>query len=461
MSQYRPVAERVRDYLPVELRMRDDEMTRELKRCQDCGIPFCHAAGCPLANVVPEINIDALNGHWDSALARLTLTSPFPEFTSRVCPALCEGSCVQGLDSLPVPARQVEYEVVERGFASGLIRPRRDLPWLDLKVGIVGSGPSGLAAAWKLRHAGARVTVYEKDAKPGGFLRYGIPDFKLEKSVVDRRLDLMRAEGVRFVTSVEAGLDISAKFLKQRHHVLILALGSRRKRDLLIPGRELGGVFMATDYLSAQNRVVGGEIPSPPPEMDAFGKRVVVVGGGDTGSDCVGTAWRQGATEVWQIEIMPKPPEVRAPGNPWPQWPRILRTTSSHQEGGERRWSVETTEFLPQEGWPQRLGGLRCQEVERVPGDGKPPSPVPGTEFVIKADLAFLALGFVGPVLGTMATPQNFAPDKFGRIGPGLYAAGDAVTGPSLVVRAIASGLRTAETVISDHLGSVRTGAAA
>ncbi|MDR0356114.1 MAG: glutamate synthase subunit beta [Deltaproteobacteria bacterium] len=453
MSQYRPVAERIKDYLPVELRLTDEEIKRELKRCQDCGIPFCHALGCPLGNFIPEINLDALAGRWDMALARLLETSPFPEFTARICPALCEGSCVQSLDSQPVPSRQIEREVIERAFAKGLVGPKIAAEKLDLNVGVIGSGPSGLAAAQRLSQAGAKVTVYEKDQKAGGFLRYGIPDFKLEKSVIDRRLDLMAREGVEFVTGVEAGLDISVRFLQKRHHALILALGSRKKRDLPLPGRELCGIFMASDYLAAQNRVIGGELHAMPPEMDAFGRKVVVIGGGDTGSDCVGTAWRQGASEVRQIEIMPKPPETRAADNPWPQWPRILRTTSSHQEGGQRRWSVNTLKFLPKEGWPDRLGALSCEEVDWESENGRlvKPVPVPGTEFVLAADLAFLALGFTAPELGALIEPQRFNPDRAGRLAPGLYAAGDAVTGPSLVVRAISSGLNLANTVLDDY----------
>jgi glutamate synthase (NADPH/NADH) small chain len=461
MSQYRPVSERIRDHAPVELRLPDEDLRRELRRCQDCGIPFCHASGCPLGNVIPEINLDALQGRWDTALARLLETSPFPEFTARVCPALCEGSCVQALDGQAVPTRLAELEVIERAFAEGRMRPLRPASRLPLDAGVIGSGPAGLAAAAGLARAGAAVTVYERDQRAGGFLRYGIPDFKLEKAVIDRRLALMAQEGIVFQTGVEAGLDISVRLLKRRHQVLVLALGSRRARDLQVPGRHLAGVLLATDFLAAQNRVNGGELAGLPPGLDAAGRRVVVIGGGDTGSDCVGTAWRQGASEVLQLEILPRPPETRAPDNPWPQWPRVLRTSSSHQEGGRRLWSVATAEFLPGDPDPSLLGALRCQEVAWEPqAQGPPrPVPVPGTESVIPADLALLALGFTAPDLGQLLAPEDFRPDAQGRVAPGLYAAGDAVSGPSLVVRAIRSGQLLAETILSDHRAARRTAA--
>ncbi|MDR1395796.1 MAG: NAD(P)-binding protein, partial [Deltaproteobacteria bacterium] len=279
MSEYRPAAERLRDWRPVELRLDRSGLTRELTRCQDCGIPFCHAAGCPLDNLIPEINAAALKGKWAKALGHLLETNPFPEFTGRICPALCEGSCVQGLNETAVPARLAELEVIEQGFALGLVHPGTPGRQLELSAGIIGSGPAGLAAAWALSGAGVRVTVYEKDQKAGGFLRYGIPDFKLEKEVLDRRLDLLAARGVSFVLGVEAGLDVSEKYLAQRHQVLVLAIGARKKRDLLIPGRDLAGIHFATDYLSAQNRVSSGEEACLPPALNAFGRRVAVIGG--------------------------------------------------------------------------------------------------------------------------------------------------------------------------------------
>ncbi|MDR2141379.1 MAG: glutamate synthase subunit beta [Deltaproteobacteria bacterium] len=453
MSEYRPIIERLRDYRPVELRLTDSALQKELTRCQDCGIPFCHALGCPLYNLIPEINLEAKSGRWASSLGRLLVTNPFPEFTGRVCPALCEGSCVQGLHENPVPARLVELEVIERGFSLGLIKSSPRSQSLDLAVGVIGGGPAGLAVAHRLNRAGAKVTVYEKDAQIGGFLRYGIPDFKLEKEVIDRRLELMMADGVTFHRGVEAGLDISTRLLRKRHQVLVLAIGARRKRDLAIPGRDLLGVHFATDYLAAQNRVNSGEEAATPADLNAFGRKVVVIGGGDTGSDCVGTAWRQGAVEVSQYEILPKPPATRAPDNPWPQWPRTLRTSSSHEEGCLRRWGVNTLELTPDPLSPGHVGGLRAVEVEWEMEGARLIKPVPkqGSEFLKEADLVLLAMGFTGPEPGSLREAQSIKPDPLGRLGPGLYAAGDAANGPSLVVRAISDGLKVAETILADY----------
>ena len=453
MSRYRPIEERIRDWRPVELRPSLAELAREMERCQECGIPFCHSLGCPLGNVVPEINAAALAGHWDLALAKLLATNPFPEFTARVCPALCEGACVQGLQESPVPDRLIEYEVIERGFAAGLVRPRPPRR-RNLSAAVIGSGPAGLAAAWRLNQGGASVTVYERDDRPGGFLRYGIPDFKLEKEVVDRRISLLEAEGLSFECGVTAGADISERLLRRRHQILVLAVGARQKRDLSLPGRDLAGIHFATDYLAAQNRVVSGELAALPLELDARGRRVVVLGGGDTGSDCVGTARRQGAASVSQFEILPRPPSARAEYNPWPQWPRVWRSSSSHEEGCERRWSVDTLEFRPAAGRPGTLGFVRGREVRWTEDGGRLTGfePEPGSEFEAEADLALLALGFTGlesdPLTATLgASPRR---DPAGRLGPGLYLAGDAASGPSLVVRALDDGLKTALTALRD-----------
>ncbi|MDR1314002.1 MAG: glutamate synthase subunit beta [Deltaproteobacteria bacterium] len=451
MSEYRPIAERIKDYRPVELRPSRGFLSEELKRCQDCGIPFCHAMGCPLHNVVPEINVEALHGRWESALYKLLETSPFPEFTARVCPALCEGSCVQGLNGLAVPARLAEYEVSERGFENGWIRPLPPLRRTGFKVAVAGSGPAGLAAAFRLNRAGVAATVYERDRRPGGFLRYGIPDFKLDKKVIDRRVALMEAEGVRFRMNVEAGVDVSGRLIDDRYDALVIAAGARRKRDLPVPGRDLGGVLFAVDYLSAQNRLNSGEIPSLPPGFSAAGKKVLVIGGGDTGSDCVGTANRQGASEVSQFEIMPEPPAVRSPANPWPQWPRILRTSSSHEEGCRRRWNIDSLEFAPSEGAPSKVGAVKCREVSWA-GPGSPPRPVPkpGSEFTVKADLVLLAMGFTGPEETPLMPDGLDAALRGGGPEMRIYVAGDAARGPSLVVRAINDGLECAARVLKD-----------
>jgi glutamate synthase (NADPH/NADH) small chain len=462
MSGYRPIPERIYDFDPVEPPPRREELEAELLRCRDCGIPFCHAVGCPLFNAVPEINAALREKRLRSALGVLLATSPFPEFTARVCPALCEGSCVQGMHGAPVPCRRIEYAVIEAGFAAGLIHARIPTRRSGVRAAVIGSGPAGLAAAWRLNRAGAEVVVYEKNARPGGFLRYGIPDFKLEKSVVDRRIRLLREEGIVFECGVEAGADISRRLLAERNDILILAVGTGKKRDLAVPGRDAAGIEFAVDYLTAQNRLNGGEIAGLPPHRDASGKRVLVIGGGDTGSDCVGTAWRQGALSVCQTEIMPRPPESRSPENPWPQWPRILRTSSSHEEGGERRWSIGTLSFslAPDEaGGRERVSAANCAEVSWETGA---PAVVPGTEFSLPADLVLLAMGFTGAEAGALAEDAVCVADQAGRLprecgrpgGPGVYACGDAALGPSLVVRAINDGLRTAERALAKHAPS-------
>ena len=459
MALYRPVAERIRDFKAVEVGLSPDEIASRLSGCQDCGIPFCHAAGCALSHAIPEINAYARAGRWDSALSLLLNTHPFPEFTARICPALCEGSCVQALHGEAVPCRLIEREVIERGYASGRVLPRRR-PSFDrrFRVGIVGSGPAGLAAAWRLARDGAQTTVYERDAAPGGFLRYGVPDFKLEKDVIDRRVELLSKEGVEFCFNAELGGDNGAKALAKRHDAIIWAGGARRRRDLAAPGRDLQGVRHALDFLTAQNRVLAGEAAMPP-DLLARGCRVVVLGGGDTGADCVGTAWRQGAASVAQFEIMPEPPALRPSDNPWPQWPRVRRDSSSHAEGGERRWSVSTRAFLPADGDSARVGALDCAMVDwRSGSDGiKRPMPREGGEFVYPADLVLLAMGFVGaeddPLLAELGLV--IAPD--GRVARNpeadaalpVYVAGDAAMGPSLAVRAAASGIAAAEAALA------------
>jgi glutamate synthase (NADPH/NADH) small chain len=461
MTHYRPVIERIQDFQPVENPPEEEQLRQELARCQDCGIPFCHACGCPLLNAVPEINAAVLAGCWTSALIRLQASSPFPEFTARLCPALCEGSCVQSLHGSAVPCRRTELAVIERAFAEKRVRPSPPRHRQDLAVAVIGSGPAGLAAAWRLNQAGLRVTVYEKDARPGGFLRYGIPDFKLGKDVLDRRIRLLEEEGVLFECGVEAGADISGRLLFQRHEILVLACGARQKRDLPVPGRQLSGVHFATDYLAAQNRALNGELGCLPQEYSARNKHVLVLGGGDTGADCLGAAWRQGAVSARQVEIMPRPPQARNPDNPWPEWPRILRSSSSHEEGGERLWGVTASSFVPAEDDPSRVGAARCAKVLWKNKAGRPyPEIIEDSAFVLPADLVLLAMGFTGVAADPLLQYLDLAPDSSGRLprgkggrlaGRNVYACGDMALGPSLVVRAINDGLRVAESVLENR----------
>ncbi|MCE5265936.1 MAG: glutamate synthase subunit beta [Deltaproteobacteria bacterium] len=458
---YRPVDERVRDYEPVECRYSDEQAVLQASRCLSCGTPFCHGYGCPLGNAIPELTRLARNERWREAVDLLHATNNFPEFTARVCPGLCEASCVLGQGFEPVAIRNIEMTVVEKAYELGLMTPRPPAVRRSEKVAVVGSGPAGLAVADTLNRMGFPVTVFDTAKRPGGILRYGIPDFKLEKRVLDRRLSLMEQEGVRFETNVTIGDDISYHYLSERFAAICLAGGSRTPRDLAIPGRELDGIHFAMDYLVQQNRKLAGEEIEPGAEISAAGKKVIVLGGGDTGSDCLGTAIRQGAAHVCQFEIMPKPPEARTEGMPWPSWPNILRESSSHKEGGERRWSVSTRRFLGQDG---RVSRLECVEVEWVPGKGgrMEPRELPGTEFEVAADLVLLALGFVGPAKNRIIDELDIAKDRAGNIQvdglhmtsiPGLFAAGDMARGQSLVVRAIADG-RDAARGIRQYLDS-------
>ncbi len=453
---YRPAEERRKDWNAVELQLSDEEIHNQTARCMDCGIPFCHGCGCPLLNVIPEFNDHVYAGRWQQALDILETTNPFPEFTGRICPAPCEGSCVVGINGSPVTIRQAELMIAEKGFELGLIHPRPPVKRRNEKVAIVGSGPAGLGAAHELNRMGYQVTVYENAEHPGGILRYGIPNFKLEKWVVERRVNLMREEGVRFETGVEVGKDVSARFLHSRFDAVILTGGARQPRGLDIPGSELGGIHFAMRYLVQQNRrLEGAEIPAAE-TITAKDKDVLVIGGGDTGSDCLGTALRQGARSVIQMEILPKPPETRAPETPWPEWPLMLRESSSHKEGGERRWSMTATAF---EGEGKQVQKVHCVEVEwKSPdGGGRPvPLPVKGSEKIINAQLVLLAMGFVGPGKNAYVAELGLELDQRGFIKrdadnmtseAGVFVAGDMTQGASLVVRAIADGITAARNV--------------
>jgi len=462
---YRPVDERRMDFRAVELMLSDGDLREQSSRCMDCGIPFCQSAnsavGCPVYNRIPEFNDQVYHGQWQEALALLLEGSSFPEFTGRICPAPCEASCVCGINRDPVAIRQIELTIIENGFKRGYMQPRFPPQRVGKRVAIVGSGPAALAAAHRMNQAGINVVVYERDRYPGGMLRYGIPDFKLEKWVVERRIALMEQEGVVFESGVEIGFDISVHYLLARFDAILLAGGAREPRDLAIEGRELEGIEFAMDFLTRQNMINGGEDISGCKPVTADGKHVVVVGGGDTGSDCVGTSLRQGALSVTQFEILPKPPDERPESTPWPEWPNRMRTSSSHLEGCTRRWSVSTRSFSGRNG---RVTGLDCVEVKWVFPEGAS-RPVPqeqeGTEFTVKADLVLLAMGFTGPGrrhllddIGVTLNARGFVNRHDGNStsAKGVFVAGDMSDGPSLVVRAMQDGKNAAKG-IADYLG--------
>ena len=453
-AEYRPVAKRLRDFHAVDLRMPEAELRAQAARCMDCGTPFCLGSGCPLANVIPEFNDMVYRGRWREALDILLSTSHFPEFTARVCPAPCEAACVLDINDDPVSIRQVELAIIEHGFEKGYIRARPPDRRVGRKVAIVGSGPAGLSVAASLNDRGVDVTVYDRAQHAGGILRYGIPDFKLEKSVVDRRLKLMEEEGVVFELGVSVGEDVSYRYLQDRFDAVCLAAGARAPRDLPVPGRELRGVHFAMQFLVQQNRRLAGEDTGEEEPVTAEGKTVVILGGGDTGSDCLGTALRQGAKEVLQFEIMPEPPPGRTEAMPWPTWPTVRRESSSHKEGGTRRWGVNTREFRGTDG---AVSGLCCSEVAwTLDGNGKPESfeDLPGTAFEQDAELVLLAMGFVGPAVDPALDDVQIARDERGSIlvdensmtsRIGFFAAGDMARGQSLVVRAMADGRKAAD----------------
>lgn len=452
--EYRIVEERLKDFNEVEVRLTDEQVKLQAARCMNCGIPFCHGCGCPLANVIPEMNELIYSGHWQDALKILLSTSNFPEFTGRICPALCETSCTIGIHTGPVSVRQLELWLVEKGFNEGVIKPSAPVMRTGKKIAVVGSGPAGLAVADILNKKGHTVTVFERDKFAGGLLRYGIPDFKLSKAIVQRRVDLMTAEGVCFEPGVEIGKDIAGSYLKSRFDAVCLCNGAKTPRDLQVPGRELDGIHFAMDYLHQQNCRVAGETVKGQ-DILAEGRKVVVIGGGDTGSDCVGTALRQGAKAVTQIEIMPQPPEERHESTPWPQWPYQLRTSSSHKEGCERMWSVLTKSFSGS-GNIKKLNLVKVEWENDKLGRPVKMKEIPGSEFSLDTDMVLLAMGFTGPQkfgaieqFGvTLDARGNVAVDQDGQTSEqGIFAAGDIAAGPSLVVRAIAAGRKIADAV--------------
>lgn len=437
----RPVPVRIRDWKEVYEEQQLGQLQRQAGRCMDCGIPFCHS-GCPLGNLIPEWNTYAWKGDWADAIERLHATNNFPEFTGRLCPAPCETACVLGINQPAVTIKQVEVTTIEEAFERGLVTPLPPERLSGKTVAVVGSGPAGLAAAQQLTRAGHTVAVFERADKPGGLLRYGIPEFKMEKSVLDRRIRQMEAEGTRFRSGVDVGGQLTGKALRDRYDAVVLAIGSTVPRDLPVPGRELGGIHQAMEYLPQGNRAAQGE--TVPGQILAAGKDVIVIGGGDTGADCIGTAHRQGARSVTSLEILPRPSDERPESQPWPTYPMIYRVASAHEEGGERLYAVSTTEFVGDD--DGNVAALRLAEVELVEGRLVPKE---GTTREIPAQLVLLAMGFLGPEgpgvvqqLGVeLDERSNVRRDKnFMTSVPGVFVAGDAGRGQSLIVWAIAEG---------------------
>ena len=418
----------------------------------DCAVPFCHM-GCPLGNVIPDFNHQVYKGDWQGALATLLSTNNFPEFTGRICPAPCEASCVLSINSDPVTIEYIEKEIVDRGFENGWIKPEPPANRTGKKIAVVGSGPAGLAAAQQLNRAGHLVTVIERAGYIGGLLVLGIPEFKLEKAVVQRRVDLMAEEGVTFLTNTNVGVDFPVDQLLSEFDAVCLAIGSTEARELDVPGRELDGVHLAMDYLTQQNRVLSGEEIPEDERIDAEGKRVVILGGGDTGADCLGTAHRQGAEVVHQIELLAEPPDERPGNNPWPQWPIILRSSPAHEEGGIRDYAVLTKAFTGSAGKLEKLHAVRVEWKEGSNGGRPSMEEVPGSEFEIETELTLLAMGFLHPEKDGMLSQLGVDLDGRGNVAidgnrmssvAGVFAAGDAARGQSLVVWAIAEGRETA-----------------
>ena len=450
----RPVAERTGDYRHVYSAYPVDELTRQSARCMDCGVPFCHQ-GCPLGNLIPDWNDLVYRGAWRAAIDRLHQTNNFPEFTGLLCPAPCEGACVLGINKDPVTIKAVELAIVDRAFAEGWIAPEPPAMRTWKKVAVVGSGPAGLAAAAELNRAGHSVTVYERADRIGGLLRYGIPEFKMEKRVLDRRLALLEAEGVVFRPGVDVGVDITADDLRRNFDAVLLAGGAGQPRDLAVPGRELHGVHFAVDYLEQQNRRCEGDTVAAGAAISAAGKHVVIIGGGDTGADCLGTVHRQGALSVAQFELLPAPPAKRSGDNPWPLWPQVFRVSSAHEEGGERHYAVATTRFTGDHDGHVRV--LHGHHVVRHVVDGHPVfTPEPGTDFNLPADLVLLAMGFIGPAKARLLDDLDLRLTERGTVWrdegsmtstSGVFAAGDIQRGQSLIVWAIADGRQAAAAI--------------
>ncbi len=450
----RPPAERINDWFEIYNPFPEDKIKLQGARCMDCGIPFCHT-GCPVQNIIPDWNDLVWHGRWREAARVLHSTNNFPEFTGRICPAPCEAACVLGINEPPVTIKNIEKTIVDRAWEEGWIVPELPPVRTGKRVAVIGSGPAGLAAAQQLARAGHTVTVFEKSDRIGGLLRYGIPNFKMEKHLIDRRLGQMRAEGVEFVVDAHVGRNVSVKELRRDFDAILIAAGAEHPRDLKVPGRDLNGIHFAMDFLPQSNKVCEGD--TVPGQIVVTGKRVVIIGGGDTGADCLGTSHRQKAAHISQFELLPKPPDERAPHTPWPLWPMQLRVESSHEEGGIRDWSVSTTRFTGDAaGHVRKLHGVRV---------GPPPKfeAIPGSEFEMDVDLVLLAMGFTGPVRGGMLDELGVAVDPRGNVATGanymssvsgVFAAGDARRGQSLVVWAIAEGRKAARGIDEFLMGS-------
>jgi len=458
---YRPVAERVRDWNQVMLPWPVEPLQKQGARCMDCAVPFCHQ-GCPLGNIIPDWNDLVYRDRWREAIDRLHATNNFPEFTGTLCPAPCEGSCVLGINDDPVTIKAIELAIIDRAFEAGWIKPDPPVFRTGKKVAVVGSGPAGLAAAQQLNRAGHWATVFERADRIGGLLRYGIPEFKMEKRVLDRRLDLMRKEGIRFEVNANVGVNLPVEKLRKEFDAILLAGGATLPRDLKVPGRELNGIHFAMDYLTLQNRRCQGEGIPDEGFITAQGKRVVIIGGGDTGADCLGTVHRQGALSVHQFEILPMPPQERAEDNPWPLWPNILRTSAAHEEGGIRDYSISTTRFSGENGQVERLHAVRVEFVSD--GNGRRTMrEMPGSEFELDADLVLLAMGFLGPERDGMLSQLGAKLTERGNVWrdehwmtsvPGIFTAGDMQRGQSLIVWAIAEGRQAARGLDTYLMGS-------